>query len=56
MTHAELQTAFDQHREAIYRFAWRMTNSAAAVEDIAQDVRGNGLESVPLDWSPDELD
>ena len=38
MTHAELQTAFDQHREAVYRFAWRMTNSAATAEDIAQDV------------------
>jgi RNA polymerase sigma-70 factor (ECF subfamily) len=38
VTHAELQTAFDQHHEAIYRFAWRMTNSAAAAEDIAQEV------------------
>ena len=38
MTHAELQTAFDQHREAVYRFAWRMTNSASAAEDIAQEV------------------
>ena len=38
MTHAELQTAFDQHREAVFRFAWRMTNSAAVAEDIAQDV------------------
>jgi RNA polymerase sigma-70 factor (ECF subfamily) len=38
VTHAELQTAFDQHREAVYRFVWRMTSSAAAAEDIAQDV------------------
>lgn len=38
MTHAELQIAFDQHREAVFRFAWRMTNSAAVAEDIAQDV------------------
>ena len=38
MTRAELQTAFDQHRDAVYRFAWRMTSSAAAAEDIAQDV------------------
>jgi RNA polymerase sigma-70 factor, ECF subfamily len=38
VTHAELQTAFAEHQEAIYNFAWRMTNSAAVAEDIAQDV------------------
>lgn len=27
-----------QHKDAVYRFAWRMTNSAVAAEDIAQDV------------------
>jgi RNA polymerase sigma-70 factor (ECF subfamily) len=35
---AELQVAFDQHKDAVYRFAWRMSGSAAAAEDITQDV------------------
>jgi RNA polymerase sigma-70 factor, ECF subfamily len=38
MTGAEFKTAFHQHKEAVYRFAWRMTNSPAAAEDIAQEV------------------
>ena len=38
MTDAEFQTAFDQHKDAVYRFAWRMSGSAAAAEDITQDV------------------
>ena len=38
MTDAEFQAAFDEHKDAIYRFAWRMTTSVAAAEDIAQDV------------------
>src|SRR5262245_40669004 len=29
---------FDEHKDAVYRFAWRMTNSAAIAEDIAQEV------------------
>ena len=37
MTTAEFQAAFDQHKDAVYRFAWRMLGPAAA-EDIAQDV------------------
>ena len=37
MTDAELQAAFDQHKDAVYRFAWRMSGSTAA-EDITQDV------------------
>ncbi len=37
MTDAELQAAFDQHKDVIYRFAWRMSGQAAA-EDITQDV------------------
>ena len=37
MTDAEFQAAFDQHKDAVYRFAWRMSGSAAA-EDITQDV------------------
>ena len=38
MTDAEFQAAFDQHKDAIYRFAWRMSGSAAAAQDITQDV------------------
>ena len=38
MTDAEFQAAFDQHKDAVYRFAWRMCGSAAAAQDITQDV------------------
>jgi RNA polymerase sigma-70 factor (ECF subfamily) len=38
MTESEFRAAFRQHKDAVYRFAWRMTNSAVAAEDIAQDV------------------
>ena len=38
MTDSELAIVFDDHKDAVYRFAWRMTGSAAAAEDIAQDV------------------
>lgn len=38
MTDAEFQAAFDQHKDAVYRFAWRMCGSDAAAEDITQDV------------------
>ena len=38
MTDAEFQAAFDQHKDAVYRFAWRMSGSATAAEDITQDV------------------
>jgi RNA polymerase sigma-70 factor (ECF subfamily) len=38
VTDAELQRAFDEHKDAVYRFAWRMTSSATAAEDIAQEV------------------
>ena len=38
MTSAEFEAAFREHKNAVYRFAWRMTGSAAAAEDIAQDV------------------
>lgn len=37
MTEAEFRTAFEQHKEAIYRFAWRMCGSASVAEDIAQE-------------------
>ena len=38
MTDAEFQAAFEQHKDAVYRFAWRMSGSASAAEDITQDV------------------
>jgi DNA-directed RNA polymerase specialized sigma24 family protein len=38
MIDSELRRAFEEHKDAIYRFTWRMTNSPAAAEDIAQDV------------------
>jgi RNA polymerase sigma factor (sigma-70 family) len=38
VTDAEFQAAFDQHKDAVYRFAWRMSGSAAAAQDITQDV------------------
>jgi RNA polymerase sigma-70 factor, ECF subfamily len=38
MTDAEFREAFSRHKDAVYRFAWRMTRSPAAAEDIAQEV------------------
>jgi RNA polymerase sigma-70 factor (ECF subfamily) len=38
VTDAEFQAAFDQHKDAVYRIAWRMSGSPAAAEDITQDV------------------
>ena len=38
MTEAEFQDAFHRYKDAVYRFAWRMTNSPVAAEDIAQEV------------------
>lgn len=38
MSHHELKKAFDSHKEAVYRFAWRLTHSPAIAEDITQDV------------------
>lgn len=37
MTDVEIQAAFEQHKDAVYRFAWRMSGSASAAEDITQD-------------------
>ena len=37
MTDAEFQAVFDEHRNAVYRFVWRMARSPAAAEDITQD-------------------
>jgi RNA polymerase sigma-70 factor (ECF subfamily) len=38
VTDAEFQAAFEQHKDAVYRFAWRMSGSSVAAEDITQDV------------------
>lgn len=38
MTDDEVKAAFEEHKNAVYRFTWRMMNSAAAAEDVAQDV------------------
>jgi RNA polymerase sigma-70 factor (ECF subfamily) len=37
MTDDEFSQAFDQHKDAVYRFAWRMAGPDSA-DDIAQDV------------------
>ena len=37
MTDAEFREAYRQHKDMLYRFAWRMTGSAAAAEDLVQD-------------------
>jgi RNA polymerase sigma-70 factor, ECF subfamily len=38
VTDSEFQAAFDEHKDAVYRFAWRMSGSVAAAADITQDV------------------
>ena len=38
MTNAEFERVFHEHKDAVYRFAWRMCGSPEAAEDIAQDV------------------
>jgi RNA polymerase sigma-70 factor (ECF subfamily) len=38
MTSAEFEAVFREHKDAVYRFAWRMTSSPDAAGDIAQDV------------------
>jgi RNA polymerase sigma-70 factor (ECF subfamily) len=37
VTETAFQSAFDDHKDAVYRFAWRMSGPEAA-EDITQDV------------------
>ena len=37
MTGTEFRSAFHEHKDAVYRFAWRMTNSWGAAEDIVQE-------------------
>lgn len=38
MTDSEFRAAFEGNKDAVYRYAWRMTGSAAAAEDVAQEV------------------
>jgi RNA polymerase sigma-70 factor, ECF subfamily len=38
MIETEFEAVFREHKDAVYRFAWRMTGSPIAAEDIAQDV------------------
>ncbi|MBZ5632894.1 MAG: sigma-70 family RNA polymerase sigma factor [Acidobacteriia bacterium] len=38
MTDAEFRAVFEQNKDAVYRFAWRMCGSAPVAEDIAQEV------------------
>jgi RNA polymerase sigma-70 factor (ECF subfamily) len=38
VTNNEFETVFEEHKDAVYRFAWRMMNSAASAEDVAQEV------------------
>ena len=37
MTDSEFREAYGRHKDTLYRFAWRMTGSAAAAEDLVQD-------------------
>lgn len=38
MNRDQFREAFDRHKDAVYRFAWRMTGSPEAAEDVAQEV------------------
>jgi len=38
MTDADFRAVFEQNKDAVYRFAWRMSGSATVAEDIAQEV------------------
>ena len=37
MTESDVREAYRTHKDAIYRFAWRMTGSPSAAEDIVHD-------------------
>jgi RNA polymerase sigma-70 factor, ECF subfamily len=38
MSPIDPKEAFDRHKDAVYRFAWRMTNSVEQADDITQEV------------------
>jgi RNA polymerase sigma-70 factor (ECF subfamily) len=37
MTDVEFRKAYGRHKDMLYRFAWRMTGSASAAEDLVHD-------------------
>jgi DNA-directed RNA polymerase specialized sigma24 family protein len=37
MTERDFRQAFDEHKDAVYGFALRMTGSAETAQDLAQD-------------------
>jgi RNA polymerase sigma factor (sigma-70 family) len=37
MIESEFRAAFEEHKNTVYGFAWRMTNSSDVAEDITQD-------------------
>ncbi len=37
MTGAQIRAAYGEHKDSVYRFAWRMTGSASAAEDVVQE-------------------
>jgi len=37
MNDADFREAYGRHKDILYRFAWRMTGSPAAAEDLVQD-------------------
>lgn len=37
MTEREIRAAYAAHKDAVFRFAWRMTGSAEAAEDVLQE-------------------
>lgn len=48
MTETEIRDAYRNHKDAIYRFAWRMSGSAAAAEDIVQECFLSLLRNRPV--------
>ena len=38
MTESDVRAAFEQNKDIVYRFAWRMTRSISAADDITQEV------------------
>ena len=38
MSGEEFRAIFEEHKNAVYQFAWRISNSPSIAEDIAQDV------------------
>jgi len=55
MIEHDLKKAFDQHKNAVYRFAWRLTHSPAVAEDITQDVFLTLLRAPKTERTPQML-